>query len=136
MRKALGARRALPTNEEAQLQNRILARFGATPGVLILVNTVKVIPSPYGPGSLTFGLGEGSPDLVGSVDVDVTLANDRAVTIARFACWELKVPGNHPEPHQTRLHEAWRRLGIFVAVVHSEEEFAASIERARCGEMQ
>lgn len=123
MRKALGAQRALPQNEEAKLQNRILGKFGALPGVLILVNTVKVIRNPFGPGHLTFGLGEGSPDLVGAVD-------------GRMAGWELKVPGNHPEPHQVALHNAWRALGIFVAVVHSEEEFAASLERCRAGALQ
>ncbi len=112
--------RALPSNEEAQLQNRILLRFGAEPGVLLLVNTVKTVPNPFGPGHLTFGLGEGSPDLVGSVD-------------GRAAGWELKVPGKKPKAHQDAVHRAWRALGWFVGVVTTEEEFAASLERCRAG---
>lgn len=125
-RKALGALRALPDNEEARIQNSCLARYGASPGVLLLVNTVKVLPNPWGPGNLTFGLGEGSPDVVGSVQMNTGLA--------RACGWEFKRPGEKPEPHQARLHDAWRALGWFIAVVHSEEEFEASLERARSGE--
>lgn len=112
--------RKAPRNEEAKLQNKILGRFGAMPGVLLMANVVKTVPNPYGPGHLTFGLGEGTPDLVGSVD-------------GRFCGWELKVPGKQPKPHQDAVHRAWRAQGVFVAVVHSEDEFEASIARARAG---
>lgn len=128
MRKAIGPQRAAPRNEEARLQNRILGRFGALPGVLLFVNTVKTLPNPYGPGHLTFGLGEGTPDLVGSV----TLPNGQA----RFCGWELKVPGKQPKPHQDAVHKAWRAQGAFVAVVHSEDEFEESMVRAREGKGQ
>lgn len=120
MRKALGALRALPSNEEARIQNAIMAQCGALPGVLLLLNTVKIVPNPWGPGNLTFGLGEGSPDLVGAVD-------------GRFLCLEVKKPGEKPEAHQARLHAAWRSLQIFVAVVTSPEEAHAAIERCRRG---
>lgn len=123
MRKGIGPVRAAPKNLEAQLQNKILGRFGAMPGILLFVNTVKTLPNPFGPGHLTFGLGEGTPDLVGSVD-------------GRFAGWELKVPGKSPKPHQDAVHKAWRAQGAFVAVVHSEDEFEESVARARRGESQ
>ena len=110
-------------NEEAKLQNKILGRFGAMPGILVFVNTVKTLPNPFGPGHLSFGLGEGTPDLVGSVD-------------GRFCGWELKVPGKKPKPHQDAVHRAWRAQGAFVAVVHSEDEFEESVARARRGESQ
>ena len=122
MRKGLGPQRAAPRNDEAKLQNRILGRFGAMPGILVFVNTVKTLPNPFGPGHLSFGLGEGTPDLVGAVD-------------GRFCGWELKVPGKQPKPHQDAVHRAWRAQGVFVAVVHSEDEFEESIARARAGEM-
>lgn len=123
MRKAIGAQRAAPRNEEAKLQNRILGRFGALPGLLVFVNTVKTIPNPFGPGHLSFGLGEGTPDLVGSVD-------------GRFCGWELKVPGKAAKAHQDTQHKAWRAAGAFVSVVHSEDEFEAAIARCRAGEDQ
>ena len=120
MRKAIGPQRAAPKNEEAQLQNRILGRFGALPGLLLMTNVVKTIPNPWGPGDLSFGLGEGTPDIVGSVD-------------GRACGWELKVPGKKAKPHQEAIHKAWRAVGWFVAVVHSEEEFEQSIARCRAG---
>ncbi len=119
MRKALGA----PSNLEATIQNAILAACGSLPGVLLLVNTVKRLPSPYGPGHLTFGLGEGSPDLVGAVD-------------GRMVGLEVKRPGERPEPHQELLHRAWRGLGVFVAVVTSVDEAVAAIDRAREGKVE
>jgi hypothetical protein len=109
-------------NPEAVLQSQIVAACGALPGVLLLVNVVKTIPNPYGPGKLTFGLGKGSPDLVGAVD-------------GRFIGLEVKCPGERPEPHQAQLHAAWRSVGCFVAVVTSVDEAKSAIEecRAHCG---
>lgn len=108
-------------NPEAVLQAQILAACGSLPGVLLLVNVVKKLPNPYGPGMLTFGLGEGSPDLVGAVD-------------GRFIGLEVKVPGNVAEPHQAKLHAAWRALGCHVAVVRSVDEAREAIEACRRGE--
>lgn len=105
-------------NREAVLQAKILAECGSLAGVILLVNTVKTIPNPYGPGNLTFGLGKGSPDLVGAVD-------------GRFIGLEVKLPGEKPEPHQAQLHAAWRSLGCFVAVVTSVEEAREAIEQCR-----
>jgi hypothetical protein len=100
------------------LQAEILAACGSLPGVLLLANVVKSVPNPYGPGHLTFGLGEGSPDLVGAVD-------------GRFIGLEVKVPGEKPEPHQARLHAAWRAVGCFVVVVTSVEESLAAVAALR-----
>lgn len=125
MRKTLGARVAAPSNEEARIQNASLLAHGARPGVLLLVNTVKVLPNPFGPGHLTFGLGEGSPDVVGSVRSPCpSCGYARAVPIGI----EYKVPGNKPEPHQARLHDAWRALGWEIVVAHSVEETGVFID--------
>jgi hypothetical protein len=108
------------SNPEAVFQNHILYTFGAASGLILLANVVKVIPNPWGPGNLTFGLGEGTPDIVGSVD-------------GRFCGWELKVPGRTSKKHQREVANAWRSQGAFVAEVHTDEEFEASIKRCRDG---
>ena len=107
-----------PSNPEAVIQAKILAACGALPGVLLLRNWVAKVPNPWGPGKLTAGLGEGTPDLVGAV-------------AGRMIGLEVKVPGAQPDPHQAAVHRAWRALGVFVATVTSVDEAKAAIEAAR-----
>jgi len=128
-------------NPEDQLAEAILAECGWLPGVLLLRNVVKTVPSPWGPGFLEFGLGTGTPDLVGSVFVEferpITLADGSVWQgTARFIALELKVPGKKAKKHQAALHAAWRKLGVFVASeVTSVDQARAAIERARRGEL-
>lgn len=128
MRKALGPQRAAPRNEEAKIVNASLSTHGAAPGVLLLVNTVKTIPNPFGPGHLTFGLGEGSPDVVGSVISPCPRCSyERAVPVGI----EFKTPTGHVEPHQARLHDAWRALGWEIEVARSVDDVGALLNRLR-----
>jgi hypothetical protein len=123
-RKGLGPRTAPINREETRIQNAAIAELGSLPGVLLLVNTVGKILNPWtGIGWFVYGLGEGTPDVIGAVD-------------GRFLALEFKRPGEKPEPHQARLHAAWRSLGIFVAVVDSVESARAAIERCRAGELE
>lgn len=127
MRKGLGPKRAGGTQidrEETRIQNAIMDACGALPGVLLLVNKVGRIPNPWGgDGWFVYGLGEGTPDIIGAVD-------------GRFCALEVKKPGEKPEPHQARLHAAWRTQRIFVAVVRSVDEARAAIERCRAGAIE
>ena len=126
MRKALGPARAAPDNEEERIVNASLATYGSTPGVLLLRNVVKTIPNPYGPGHLTFGLGEGSPDVVGSAPSQCpNCGHVRAVPIGL----EFKTPTGHVEPHQARLHNAWRGLGWEIDVPRSPDDVGAFLAR-------
>ena len=128
MRKAIGPQRAAPRNEEAKIVNASLLAHGAREGVLLLVNVVKTVPNPFGPGMLTFGLGEGSPDVVGSVVSPCPgCGHPRAVPLGI----EYKRPGENPEPHQARLHDAWRGLGWHIEVARSVEDTGAIIDRLR-----
>lgn len=137
-RKGLGPVRAGGINrEETRIQNEATAELGALPGVLLLVNTVGKIPNPWtGVGWFVYGLGEGTPDVVGSVEVEIVTPGGGVMRLARFFTLEFKKPGEKPEPHQARLHAAWRSLGIFVGVVHSTAEARAAIERCRRGEFE
>lgn len=137
-RKGLGPVRTGGINrEEARIQNASLADLGSLPGVLLLVNTVGKIPNPWtGVGWFVYGLGEGTPDVVGSVEVEVITPGGGAIRIGRFFGLEFKKPGEKPEPHQAALHAAWRSLGIFVATVTSTDEARAAIERCRRGELE
>ncbi len=56
-----------------------------------------------------------SPSMRGVPDRIVFLPEGRIVLV------ELKRPGEVPEPHQARLHERLRRLGVCVLVLDSIE---------------
>ncbi len=84
---------------------------------------LRVVRSILGRHRIAFGLGVGSPDLVGSLE-------GRALGL------ELKAPGGHLSPEQERWHAAARRRGVAVFTVRSVEEARMAIERARRGELR
>jgi hypothetical protein len=67
-----------------------------------------------------YGLGDGSPDLVGMLAPRGT-----------WLCLEVKVPGEDPDPHQAKVHEIWRRFGALVFTVHDVQEARAALATAR-----
>ena len=71
---------------------------------------------------VAYGLGKGSPDLVGVL-----------VGSGRLACFEVKAVGGRVDKHQAAWHRAARDAGAFVAVVRSGEEALAALERALSG---
>jgi hypothetical protein len=130
---------------EAEVERDVLLALGRAPGVLILKNEVgsgltgNVVHAvlqalePFGHLAqeaarsamarhhIVYGLGKGSPDLVGVVD-------GRAVGL------ELKAPDGTLQPHQATWHVAARRRGMFVAVVRSADEAIEAVARSRRGE--
>jgi hypothetical protein len=132
---------------EAQVEREVLLALGRAPGVLVLKNEVgsgltgDVVHAlqralePWGPLAqaaahavlqrhrIVYGLGKGSPDLVGIVD-------------GRAFALELKAPDGALADHQAAWHVAARRRGAFVAVVRSAEEANQAVARCREGRDQ
>jgi VRR-NUC domain-containing protein len=71
-----------------------------------------------------YGLGNGSPDLVG------VLRNGRCVGL------EVKTAGGRVAREQTAWMTAARKWGVFCCVVRSIDEAMAAIERAERGEAE
>lgn len=107
---------------ESPIQAEIEAALGAEPDLLLLRNTVghvKYYDEKTGePRYVTYGLGKGSPDLVGILG-------------GRWFCLEIKVPGEEPDPHQEKCHATWRAFGAFVMAVHSVGEARSALALAR-----
>jgi hypothetical protein len=82
-----------------------------------------------------YGLAVGSADLIGSLRVRVRFpGGEETVEISRFIALEIKRPGEKLRPEQERWAQVVRAHSSgFVAVVTSEEEALAAIERARRG---
>ena len=72
-----------------------------------------------------FGLGCGSPDLVGML-----------VPSGRVFCLEIKQPGKQPTVHQKAWARACRARGGFCGLARSVEDAMAALERALRGESQ
>ena len=108
-----------------------LAAHGAEPGVLLLRNVVKTVPNPWVPGALlTFGLGEGTPDVVGS---GVCPCPTCGTPGARPLGLEFKTPVGRAKDHQRAVHEAWRSQGWLVEIVRSVDATGETLRRWREG---
>jgi hypothetical protein len=109
---------------EAEVQRQIEAAIGAEPDLLLFKNSVgkaRYVTKTDGKEfHVPYGLGEGSPDLVG-------VLAPRGV----WLCLEVKVPGEDAEPHQAKVHDVWRRFGALVFVVHSADEARTALTTAR-----
>ena len=111
---------------ESEIQRRIEAEVGAEPDFLILKNSCGVAThysAEGGAWKVPYGLGSGSPDLVGMHRVGAVLA--------AWVALEVKRPGEKPDPHQLKCHDVWRRFGALVYVVTSPEEARAALVDAR-----
>lgn len=137
----------MPRKPEAQVEREVLRAVGTIPDVLLLRNEVgqghpaavrfalQEALAPFGPAvvatalsvlarhTIRWGLGVGSPDLVGSVG-------------GRAGGLELKAADGVVSDEQRRFHAAARRRGAFVAVVRSDAEARDAIERWRRGERE
>ena len=136
---------------EAEVERSVLLAVGRLPDVLVLKNEVGIgytrdvrfalekALAVFGPiavqsalavltrHSITYGLGVGSPDLVGVV---------RSARGAVPFGLELKAPDGTVAEHQARWHAAARKRGLFVGVVRSGDEAVDALERARRGETE
>src|SRR5690242_13523075 len=100
---------------ERKIQHEIMEALGCEPDLILLRNTggtARVYNADTGRMDyITFGLGTGSPDLVGILRCEVGGA-----VVGHWFCLELKRPGEKPRPEQVAVHKAWRWFGAFVGV--------------------
>ena len=101
--------------KETRLQNRIrlAVSYNLAPHVVLFRNHSGSLPDPRTGGWITFGLGEGSPDLVGWR----TLPSG----IAQFVGLEVKNPGERPRAAQRAWIERLQAAGGLAGVVDSPE---------------
>lgn len=100
------------------LIRRAIAKDGRA---LVTRNNTGVLPGPQG-RPVRFGLGRGSPDLVGML-----------LGSGRVFCIEVKRPGLMSTTTQRAWARACRMRGGFVATAHSVPEALAALERALAG---
>lgn len=148
----MSAARKRERTTEAEVERDVLVALGRLPDVLICKNEVgtgmtgdlkhalRAALAPFGPIAvqaalaactrhhITYGLGVGSPDLVGSV----RSARGHAIPVGI----ELKAPDGVVQEHQERWHRAARLRGLHVSVVRSADEALAAVQRARAGELE
>ena len=111
---------------ESEVQRQIEAAIGAEPDFLLMRNHVGVAKFYGDEGKVRmqkFGLGTGSPDLVGMLRVGPGLS--------AWVALEVKCPGEEAEPHQAVVHDQWRAFGALVYVVHSAGEARMALATAR-----
>lgn len=122
---------------ETQLLAAIRDALLATGRCLIFRNNTGKLQDARGRW-VTFGLGVGSPDLVGMLR-SCRRALPRCASAAgelpcahhgRFIAVEVKLPGKHPEVAQACWHKAAREAGALVIVAHSVAEALAGLEEA------
>ena len=89
----------------------------ATGRALLWRNNAGV--ATYGAARVRYGLGLGSPDLVG-----VLVGSGRGFAL------EVKTGSGRLSPEQRAWHRAWSRAGAYVACVHSADEALAALEIA------
>lgn len=124
----MGAQRS---NPEEQIVRASMAEHGSSPGTILLRNVVKTIPDPFRPGArLTFGLGTGTPDVVGSL---VCPCPTCGTMQARPIGLEYKSPTGAAQAHQLALHEAWRSQGWLIAMPRSVDATGETLRRWREG---
>lgn len=132
---------------EALVQREILLAVGREPSLLVASNEVGVghpaavrsamqaALAPFGPAVVAtalsvlranmtrWGLGVGSPDLVGSYD-------------GHAFGWEVKAEDGRVSDDQLRWHAAARKRGMTVEVVRSVEDAQRALESMRVGKQQ
>lgn len=119
------------THLEKSVQREIELALGAEPDLLLLRNSVgaaRFVKEEDGSEFFVpYGLGVGSPDLVGLLRLELG-----GVRVAIWFCLEVKPPEvKGADPHQEKCHDIWRRFGAFIETVHSVDEARAALERAR-----
>jgi len=117
---------------ETELVARIRAALASLPGVRIARNNVGRLTDRNG-RVITYGLGVGSPDLVGSILLDACPHCGEELSAARFLGVEVKRPDGRISPEQGAWQAAWNREGAACGVARSVEDAIALAELARQG---
>lgn len=111
---------------ETAIQRDIELALGSEPDLLVIRNSVGVARHHTDDGrayTVPYGLGVGSPDLVG-----LLRGEDGQ---ARWFCLEIKADGGRVSAEQEKCHRVWRSFGAFVAVVRSVDEARSALREAR-----
>lgn len=111
----------MTVQKETALQNRIrLVLSEKVPGLTHFRNHTGCLPDGKG-GMVRFGLGVGSPDIVGykEVLIDSSMIGQ---TIAVFVGLEVKLPGEKPRADQRHWLGLLAQAGGVAAVVTNVEE--------------
>lgn len=115
---------------ERTIQERIISALNRLPDIHVIRNNVGALRDRHD-HLVTYGLGTGSPDLVGVLTA--TIGSRR---VGLVFCLEVKRPGEGPSDEQLAWHAFARRRECFVATVTSVEEALAAVERARKGYLE
>lgn len=131
---------------EALVEREVLLAVGRVPGLLIAKNesgfghphavkfAMEKALKPFGPTvvatalsvlaahTIRWGLGTGSPDLVGSLQL---APGQRPLALG----WELKAEDGTVSPDQTRWHRGAATKGLEVEVIRNVDEAWAALER-------
>lgn len=110
---------------ESDIQTEIRIVVNRLPDVRVTRNNVGTIRDARGI-PVSFGLSEGSPDLVGII----TFGKGRDAIALAFGL-EVKQPGRYTSRKQKAWHEVARRRGLETDVVHSAAEAIAAMARIR-----
>lgn len=115
---------------ETKIQADIEAALGAEHDLLLLRNSIgkaRFFTDEGKAYTVPYGLGVGSPDLVGILRVDVP----GDVPFAVWFCLEVKAPEGTVDPEQHKCHAIWRRFGALVYVVRSVADAKEALAKAR-----
>lgn len=107
---------------ESKVLRAIELALGAEPDLLLLRNNVGVAVHADG-RRVRYGLGNGSPDLVG-------MLSTRHGHAAWF-CLEVKAPGGRLSRVQVVRQASWRRFGAFVFVVTDVYQALHALDQTR-----
>lgn len=128
------AREKGETQSESQILSAIRKRLGREPDV-VLWRLSQGGAMTRGGQTYRAGLSvNGASDLIGVLTIATSTA--RGGPLGRFIAFEVKSPRGAVRPEQTMFLDLVRRMGGFAAVVRSEAEAVAALDRARRGESE
>lgn len=114
---------------EKKIQADIEAAIGADPDLLLLRNAVgraKYMNGEAHEYHVPFGLGVGSPDLVG-----ILRHQTRSHVLGLWLCLEVKAAEGELDPEQIECHRIWRMFGALIYTVRSVADARAALGDAR-----
>lgn len=115
---------------ETKIQRDIEAALGAERDLILLKNsngTARFINETDGKEFFVpYGLGVGSPDLVGILRVAIG-----GGVVGVWLCLEIKTPEGELDAEQEKCHAIWRRFGALIYVVRSVDEARVALSSAR-----
>lgn len=119
--------RAPRKRSESTIQAEILRALNALPNVRAARNNVGRLQDRNGTW-VAYGLGVGSPDIVGIYTTRVSWAREHDVVRAIAFGVEVKSATGRVREEQAQWHEAMRRRGLPTFVARSAEEAVRQVE--------